>query len=940
MLNSKITKAVRLALIYGAASATAFAVNAEEAEEKIEKIEVTGSSIKGTDLAGALPVNIISSEDIKATGVTSVPDLITQIPSMQGFTTPVSSVGGGGAGTATASLRGLGSEYTLVLLNGRRIASQFSGSSVDINSIPLAAVERVEVLTDGASAIYGSDAIAGVINFILKDEVEMSTISARTDRPRSGGETTNISFTTGFGDYDADGFSLLFTVSHDTQEMLRSKDRDFAKTGLLEFAHEGQSYFSINGSPNAIPANVEVEFGEGEDTYSFNPYLSTNGNCAADNAKDPSSDQCMFDYTSTLEIVPESERTSFMVHGNFDLSEDIKAFATASYTDFSMTSRIAPNPTGGIPIGTTGEAYTKYVAPHLSEDQKARATEVYASWRALPGGNRTSTYDTATFNTSFGLEGVLFGNIDFSTALAISGAERDETFSDGHFYANWVGDIANGTIDVFALPGEMSDAGLAALEASKWRHLNQTWKTSSIAWDFRASQPLFELPAGEVYIGYGVDYRVNTYENIPSAENAKDERWGAGGDPIFDLERTTYGAFTEFQVPLLEDLMLSAAVRYDMIGGVDNNHYIDENDASETVQQITANDDESDVTYKLSLRYNATDDLVLRGSIGTGFRSATMLEIAQPQNYGGVTRAPYTCPVSDARKSGCSTAPIQYNLFNSGNANLEPETSDQWSLGFVYAPSNAFTFEMDYWKVDIKNRVDEPSEVYAFTTNPALYDEQFVLAPDPNNASRQRLYFISQPLNIGESINEGIDWKINLSNDFSFGTLKTSLQGTYFVKQEYTLAGTADEWRSSLGQYGADEEVVFRNVITAQTVLTTGDFSHTLRANYRSGWHDAETNVQYGTIENPDYVRNDDGTVTGAVHSRDVQLEVPSHTTFNYKVDYYGFENTVITAGVKNLFDKEPPFSLGDAEGHLVGYEGRYYDQFLRTFYLSVDYSF
>ena len=936
MLNSKVSKAVRLAIAFGAATTAGVSANAFAAEEKVERIEVTGSSIKGTDLAGALPVDVISADDIKATGVTNVPDLISQIPSMQGFTTPTSSVGGGGGGVASASLRGLGDEYTLVLLNGRRVASAFDSGAVDLNSLPLAAVARVEVLTDGASALYGSDAIAGVINFILKKDVDQTTFSFRTDQPSDGGESYNYSVTTGYGDVSTDGFSLVATLSHETQELLKSKDRDFAKTGMLEFTHMDQQYFSINGSGNAIPANANLVLGEGENAVGLglNPHYKATGECAANNAKDPGSDQCMFDYTSTLEIVPESERTALMLQGQFAVSDDITGFGTLNATDFTMTTRIAPNPTGGIPLEIGGELYNKYVLPHLTAEQAAQVTDFRATWRALPGGNRTTEWNTKTFHSVIGLEGVVFDDVDFNTAFTYSTTEREQSFLDGHFYADkFVSGISSGAIDVFATPEDFSEESLQALNATKWVGLEDTTETESMGWDIRASQPLFELPAGEVYIGYGADYRITSFKVTESAENKKDNRWGdGGGTRDYDLERDTYGAFVEFQVPVLDDLSLSTAVRYDQIGGVKDNF-----------TNKTANDDESDVTYKVSLRYSVNDDLVIRGSIGTGFRAASLREIAEPRVRFGVTAAPYSCPFprTDARASGCFLVDQQYNVFNEGNASLVPETSEQSSVGFVFSPSNEFTFEMDYWAVEIEDQVSRPSEDYMFA-NPGLFDNQFVLASDPNDASRQLVHLVKQPVNIGKSRTSGIDWKASLVNELSFGTLKSSIQGTYIMKSDFTEPGTKDVWASSLGRYGTDQEVVFRNVINAQTVLTHGDFSHTLRLNYRSGWRDAQTVVQKGTIANPtvNKLYNEDGDLVQYFDQEQIQLKVPSHSTMNYKIDYYGVENLVVTAGVKNIFDKAPPLSLADPEGHLVGYEGRYYDQFLRTWYLSLDYSF
>ncbi|KKL64036.1 hypothetical protein LCGC14_2169120 [marine sediment metagenome] len=257
MLNNKVSKAVRLAIAFGAVSTAAFSASSFAAEdegvEKVERIEVTGSAIKRTDLEGALPVTVLSTADIERTGVDNVADLMQQLPSMQGFTTPSDSVGGGGGGIATASIHDLGAQYTLVLLNGRRLAPRGSGSTIDLNSIPLSAIKRVEVLKDGAGALYGSDAIAGVVNFILKDDVDETTITGRVSKTQEGGgDSWNGSITTGFGDFDKDGFSVVLSYSHDEKDRLAAVDRDFAKTGIIEFENNNRNLYFFNGSPRII----------------------------------------------------------------------------------------------------------------------------------------------------------------------------------------------------------------------------------------------------------------------------------------------------------------------------------------------------------------------------------------------------------------------------------------------------------------------------------------------------------------------------------------------------------------------------------------------------------------------------------------------------------------------------------------------------------------
>ncbi|KZN59533.1 hypothetical protein N473_25710 [Pseudoalteromonas luteoviolacea CPMOR-1] len=948
MLNSKISKAVRLAIAFGAVSATAFNATAEEQKE-IEKIEITGTSIKGTDLAGALPVDVISAEDIKNTGVTSVGDLVAQIPSMQGFTTPTSTVGGGGTGEATASLRGIGDAYTLVLLNGRRIAPMNSGNTVDLNSIPLASIERVEVLTDGASALYGSDAIAGVINFILKSEVDQSTLSVRTDRPQDGGDSYNLSFTTGFGDFDRDGYSIVASLSYDKTEMLRSKDRDFAKTGFLEFEHDGEQYWELNGSSNAIPAIANVFIGTrdeegrptaGSYTRVFSPYYLDNNTCAPNTAVSPFGNaggvDCVFDYTSTLEIYPENERAALILQADYTVTDDIQGFATFSYTDFSMTGRIAPNPTGVLPIGTDSVLFDKYIEKHLTDEEKANATEFGASWRALPGGNRTTENKNTGINLITGFEGTLFDQVDFNTAFVYSTNEREEHIKNGHFNrSKFAPTIASGAIDVFLTPDQfMQDqASVDALESVQWRGLWRTIKTEVLSFDFRASQPLFELPAGEVYIGYGIDARENSYELTRTEAHVNRVATPQPTSFDYDLSRTSYGAFTEFQVPILDDLSANLAIRYDNIGKVknsvaDNNNYTSANDT----------------TYKFSVRYNATDNLVIRGSIGTGFKVASLRDYAQPLSANGVTGSNYTCPdLGDPSREGfCPPGTTQYQAFFKGNPNLAPEQSEQKSLGFVYSPTTDTTIQFDYWSVEIEDQVQAPDFDYMFQ-NVGLFNDAFVVHTSRADDNQKLLSVERSSLNLGKNETAGIDWKFEFNNELSFGQLKTTLQGTYITKSTYTAPGVVPyDWRSSLGQYGTDNEVVFRNIATFQNVLTHGDFSHTLRLSYKSGYRDDRVEVFAGTIANPtmEEVFDEDGVGSNQFVSEHVQLQIPSYVKTDYKVDYYGLEDTVITLGVNNLFDVEPPFSLGDPEGHLVGYEGRYYDQLLRTFYLSVDYSF
>jgi iron complex outermembrane receptor protein len=171
-------------------------------DASMQRVEITGSSIKRIAAESSLPVQSFSQKDVKKSGVTTVTDFIQQIPAMQGFSVAADSVGGGG-GVTTASIHDIGAAYTLVLLNGRRVAPSNSGTTIDLNSIPLSAIEPVEVLTDGASALYGADAIAGVVNFILKKGASPWEVNAKFNSPqKSGGTSNSFSISKGFGDYE------------------------------------------------------------------------------------------------------------------------------------------------------------------------------------------------------------------------------------------------------------------------------------------------------------------------------------------------------------------------------------------------------------------------------------------------------------------------------------------------------------------------------------------------------------------------------------------------------------------------------------------------------------------------------------------------------------------------------------------------------------------
>ncbi|GLS26931.1 TonB-dependent receptor plug domain-containing protein [Marinibactrum halimedae] len=909
--------AVAVAATLGTASLGMSSTVFAQKEQLVEEIVVTGSAIPRKDLDGALPVQTFSELQIKQSGVTNAADLVADMPAMQNMVTASDSVGGTGGGVRTADLRSIGSQYTLSLMNGRRIASYGSGSSIDISNIPLSAVERVEVLTDGASALYGSDAIAGVLNFILKDEVDETTIVARMDSPEeSGGEKQNLSITTGFGNFDSDGFSAVFSYSHESQEQLAATDRDFARTGIVPMGsnEEGDLYF-FRGSVNSIPGNARVRYndanGEQQERI-FNPYATENGSCPEQTF--PLGTQCAFDFTSTIEIIPETERDNFFASGKLRITDEMTAFATASYGKNEMIARIAPYPTGYVPLPVDSDVVVSEILPHLTEEERAGLTQVHGRWRALPAENRTTEYITESLSLVSGVRGT-FDDVNYEAALNYSESNQEQNYPTGWLYReSFVDLVSSGGVNIFAGQEDFSDEDRAALSDVVYRGNWDNTEVSQIGFDARASKPMFEISGGEVFAAVGMDYRSTNYLREVASANANEELLFLDRDTPYELNREQYGVFTEVVVPVLDNVEVTASLRYDVLGAVK-----DENNGR------TVNDTEGDYTYKVTTRWDATDTLSLRASVGTGFKAPSMLQIGEPPRTPfGVTSASWECPfeAGDELAQYCLTGRTQYGVFREGNEDLDPERSQQFSAGFVYTPNADFSMTVDYWKLELEDTVEYLTQAQIFN-NPDVYRHLFTSRTNLATGEEE-LAIIQQAVNVGEREASGVDYQFEYVQDFGELQLTSRLNGTYFIESESSLTG------SSLGRFGDDNDVVFRNKARLSFTAEHGNFTHVVGMSYQSGYTDALASL---TLIRPDGSSGSGG---------DAQLEVPSYTLLDYQTSYsFADLGLDLTFGINNLADEEPPLSLRNGgAGHQVGWDPRYNDAYGRTFYLQAQYSF
>ncbi|MDQ1922344.1 TonB-dependent receptor [Massilia pseudoviolaceinigra] len=919
MFQEKIgVRSVRLALglLAGFVAGQALAQDAP-----IQRVEITGSSIKRIVKEGALPVQVVSKEVIARSGATTVADLIQKLPAMQGFTIEAIAAGTNSGGRSTASIHGLGGTYTLVLLNGRRMAPfQDSGSSVNLNSIPMSAVERVEVLSDGASALYGADAIAGVINFILKKNYRGLTLDAGVTVPTNpGGKSANAGFTWGFGDLETNRFNLLMTYRHDEQKKVKATEREFSKTSYIPLGHDGQSYIYDRTSTSGTAANVNVAFKNPKaDQIGFNPYKKVNGACPTGFfdylSNTATTEYCAVDSASTVETVPESKRDTLFTSFRLKFSDNLTGFADLALGRFDLTARIAANPVSvAVPIGSP--VYNQYVAPYLSADQRADVKTATATYRATEFGTRDSRTITDVGHFVVGLEANAAG-WDMNTGATYSKYQLDERYTGGYLLNKEFRSLIGGTsFNPFLPAGSPSSPTAEQINGSVFRGSIREAYSVLRGVDLRASRELFTLPGGASSIGLGGDYRELHQVQTASAAAKNGTIYSFTTPNQFDYTRDSAGAFAELALPLMKNLEVTTAIRYDRYSGVEDK-----------IAKRTKGETQSASTYKISARYTPTTALLLRGSYGTGFRVADQNDIANTLVANGFTSAPYACPADlvaiDA--SLCRPGVNQYNSYLGGNEKLRPEESKQFTLGFRLEPSSSVTFGADLWDVKMTNQVSNVGEIQAFA-NPAKYRQLFTEFADPATGIKNWA-FIRAPINIGKAHNRGIDWDLTVGEKYSFGKMTLNVNGTHMLKASYTIPGSDTEWTDSMDKYGIDNQVTFRDIIKFGATLETGPMTNALTLNYRNGYTDQAANLY--------------NVATKAAAVSQIRLQVPSYSTVDYQGKFAISKMWEVRGGIKNLMDKEPPLTLRTSQGHQVGYDARYADTMGRTVYLNTSYKF
>ena len=601
----------------GAFLSPALAQTSEPAQAT-QRIEITGSAIKRLDAETAVPVTVYRMEELRSQGVTSVEQVIQSLSYSSSLTSTSQVVGSGTGGASFADLRGIGGDKTLVLLNGRRIANNaLNGSIPDLNMIPFAALERIEVLRDGASALYGTDAIGGVINFITRRNYDAGEITLSADMPQDkGGRRYGANGSIGFGDLAGKGFNVLGVFDVQRQDRINSQERGFGS----------RSYIPERGldgtSGTTTPANYSQR--QGGTTFNANPTFpgcAPVGNGGSINTG-ASSTNCRFDPAPYQDLVPQSERASFFGKASMALGTDHTLSAEYFITRNTVESQIGPVPQTGNTMSASSPFFPgRGITPAPTNFTIDPTLPISVSWRAADAGARSGKNENTSQRAILGVEGLLAG-WDYNAAVSYNENKLVESHTGGYSNDSLItAGIAGGIINPF---GPQTAAGAQYLADAALRGELQTAKGRVWALDLRASREIGKwfgsAPAAALAIGAEVR-REKFFDDInaPVASQAA----STGVDPDSDVSgaRNVSAVYAELNVPFTNRLDATLAVRHDRYS-----------------------DFGSSTNPKVALRFRPTDSLLMRATYSTGFRAPSLYELYQP-NFLTFSAGQYDDPV-------------------------------------------------------------------------------------------------------------------------------------------------------------------------------------------------------------------------------------------------------------------------------------------------------
>jgi iron complex outermembrane receptor protein len=917
----------------GAAWVTALIAPPAFAQQSIERVEITGSSIKRIDAETALPVQIVSRQEIEATGSTNVEQFLQGLGvALQGNSNSVAATASGATtgGVSSVSLRGLGSQRTLVLIDGKRVSAGGTltdSTTVDINHIPVAAIERVEVLKDGASAIYGSDAIGGVINFILRKDYKGGEATANTALVQypGGGQGWGANGLLGWGNLTTDGFNATMSFDYKKQEALYGRDRPFANSGINVKANNDTT------SGNTFPANFVAARGSGFSFGSHNPsYPACPGPYAINDPFFGTS--CRFDPSPLVSLLPESEQKSIFGTVRYAFASDLEGYGQFSYSTkeqrtiiqpvplsdqfqlppnhplFNQAPYFIPSKNGGFETFLLQSSSPFYPTAQVQALTGGATPNLFIRYRSVLTGNRDLTDTSDQSRVVLGLKSQPLAGWESDAAFVHVDTKLTERVNGGFPSLSGILPLLNsGTVNPFGanLPGIQAQADATQFRGDAWKT-----KTSIDSLLATVRHDLTQLPGGPLALAVGTDGRREGFVLDPSPAIQSGDISGYGGNflPV-DKSRKVGAGYMELVAPIVRGVELTGALRYD--------HY--ENVGSKTSPKVGA-------------RWQPAKEVVLRGSVGKGFRAPSLTELYQPQVVGVTSNGvsdPLRCgrPVAGGGVNNSSTdCKTQFPITVGGKTDLQPETSTNSTLGVVFEPINNASFSLDWWQVNLKQTIISGIAPAVILADQVKY-ASFITRGAPDGACigcPGPITNIDQTnLNLGETRVRGVDV------DFRYrmpaiapGVYTVGLNGTYFLKYEIQNPdGSFSDVNGMVSPITNGNGGViprWRHYLYVDWKLAPWSF--TLAQQYQSRYQDIP-----GT--------NEDTT----------DRHVSAYTLYHFFSSYSGVidKNLKVTFGIRNLLNTKPPYTNAGGQNYFqAGYDPGYVDPRGRTFLLSATYKF
>jgi iron complex outermembrane receptor protein len=948
---------------------------AQDAGGNVQRVEITGSSIKRIDAETDAPVQTLTREDIARTGAATVEELLRSISAAtsSGATVAASASGATTGGISTVSLRGLGAERTLILVNGQRTAPYGSPSSsiaVDVDSIPVAAIERIEVLKEGAGAVYGSDAIAGVINFILRKNFNGGELSlnAGTSYDHKGSET-RVSLLAG-KEFEHGNATFLITAEH--LAPLYGKDRPFARTAI----REDKDNFA--GSSRTDPGNINIPGVGG----TYNPAVPSDGsgvgaNCGPNSTYNAAfgPTNCLFDTAPFVSLYPDSHKVGMMFTGHYDVSDAFHLKADLSMSNKSQETSIQPAPIDsafGIPFSlTTASPY--YPTAFVQALTEGATPTLRVRYRPFITGNRDLTDNATNFRAVVGAEGTLAG-WDYDANLLYATSQVKENLNSGFFRIcgnNSAGTAAiRGVVDVCPgavgtgpgiealLNGAVKDASgntlwvnpfgqnsaavVAAARATNFVGTAFTTNTSITSGQLKASkEDLFKLPAGNVGAAMGLEYRQDGFKLNSAEALASGDISGYGGSffPI-DKSRAVIGAFAELDVPIFKGFDIDVAARYDryatttnpntvqaakdvLTGFTDaNGDPITWNPATLDALTATAAADAPSfghATAKAGAKWKIAKSVLVRGTWATGFRAPSLLDLFGPVQPGvsAVLNDPARCPTTQSTDD-CGT---QFNVFSGGNAALKPERSTTWTVGTVLEPMKNVSLTVDYNHTKLKDSLAVLGVDYMLA-NESRYTDHIFRGPASGGLPGPILAIDQRTENLSAEIVAGLDFDLKTAFDTGMGRFGFETGGTWQTKWEtVNVDGTTS---SAIGQTSSTSPgVIPRMRVNATASYRTpgGQFQGSVTYNWQSGFTDICGNLD----------QNDNGGCADGFTAPKVR----PYTTTDMQLGWNPTKAFSGTFGVRNIFGNQPPYVNASGGAFQASYDPTYVDPHGRFFYVA-----